>query len=196
MELMGIVSGIFTLYIVPRLKDSGLKHGFGRGTQYLTILSLLKIKDSMLPVIAPGECVVAVLYWYLTLSDVYNIYPDGNRYIPFWIDFQMHGLPVLFVLAEMFYFSRHFKVRRFADVCFLSFFAVFYMAWSSFCAHMDGEWPYPILENLNCPWKRLRMMISSYLIYIACYLILSETHIRAKASRKFKHIIESAKETL
>ncbi|KAF9109959.1 hypothetical protein BGX27_006956 [Mortierella sp. AM989] len=157
---------------------------------------LLKIKDAMLPVIVPGECAVAVLYWYLTLSNVYHIYPDGNRYIPMWIDIQMHGIPALFAFVEMFYFSKTFQVKRAADFCVISLFALFYMGWSSFCAHMDGEWPYPILQNLTCPWERLQMMLTSYLVYVALHFVISETHIRSRAARKLEHVIESTKESL
>ncbi|KAF9345288.1 hypothetical protein BGX26_003315 [Mortierella sp. AD094] len=108
----------------------------------------------------------------------------------------MHGLPALFVLVEMFYFSKTFQVKRFADFCAISSFALFYMGWSTLCAHIDGEWPYPILQNLDCPWKRLRMMLTSYLIYVLLHFIISETHIRSKAAGKLKHIIETAKEAL
>ncbi|KAK3825758.1 MAG: hypothetical protein J3Q66DRAFT_436773 [Benniella sp.] len=95
----GVASGLFTILIVPTIKVEGLNNGFGRGTQYLTIMSVLlsmiclslgvagdmlripsltRLKNAMLPVLVPVECAVGV-YWYLTLSNVYHIYPDGNR---------------------------------------------------------------------------------------------------------------------
>ncbi|KAI7831104.1 FAR-17a/AIG1-like protein-domain-containing protein [Gamsiella multidivaricata] len=208
-RIMGVVSGISTLLIVPTLKSQEFGSSFGRGSQFLTVLGLfltmvclslgaasdllkmptelaglLRIKNAILPVAVPAECAVAILYWYLTLTDVYNIYPDGIRYLPFWLDIQMHGLPFAYVFIEMFCFSETFKVRRVADFCALAAFAVFYMSWSSLCAYMDGYWPYPIFDNLACPWKCLRLMLIASSIGLVFQLLIAEVHIRARAVRK------------
>ncbi|KAG0061931.1 hypothetical protein BGZ92_006313, partial [Podila epicladia] len=120
-----------------------------------------KCKNAILPIVVPAECAIAGLYWALVYQDVYNIYPDGYRYLPLWVDIQMHGLPFIFVLVEMFYHSPTFRVRRLIDFMSVAIFAFAYMGWSSLCAYMDGEWPYPIFQNTLCPWERLRLMLTS-----------------------------------
>ncbi|KAF9439131.1 hypothetical protein BGZ76_010724 [Entomortierella beljakovae] len=155
---------------------------------------LHRIKDAMLPILTPAEIAVAILYWSLTLSNVYHIYPDGNRYIPLWIDLQVHGIPCIFVALEMFYFSETFKVRRFTDFCAVISFALFYLSWSSLCAHKDGEWPYPILQNIVCPWERLYFMSTGIVGYVILHFVISEAHIRSKASKTLEQIAERAKD--
>ncbi|KAI8603030.1 FAR-17a/AIG1-like protein-domain-containing protein [Dissophora ornata] len=212
-RLVGLLSGVSTLLIVPFFRAPGYSNGFGRGTQFLTIVSLIltmlclglgivgdllkqrdliRLKNAILPVVVPAECVVTILYWYLTLSDVYNIYPDGNRYLPVWLDIQMHGLPFVYVFVEMFCYSETFQVRRVNDFFAVAAFTVLYMVWASFCAYMDGYWPYPIFDNLNCPWKQLRLMLISGAISLALQVIISETHIRTRAASKVRRALDSA----
>lgn len=203
-RLAGVASGLSAIIIVPAIKVGGMNNGFGRGTQYLTIMSLLltmvclllgvtsdvlkmpsltRLKNAMLPVLVPVECAVGVLYWSLTLTNVFHIYPDGVRYIPLWLDIQMHGLPFMILMIEMFIYSEGFRVRRVPDFCAVALFALFYISWSSFCAHVDGYWPYPILENITNPWERLRLMLNSSAIGLVLHLIISETHIRTMGAK-------------
>ncbi|GJJ70916.1 hypothetical protein EMPS_03266 [Entomortierella parvispora] len=184
------------------LQTKGTKRGFGFGSQYLTILGLVmtigmfllalfvdftqssrarRIKNTLLPLLVTIECAIGAMYWLLVMRDVFHIYPDGNRYIPFWVDIQVHGLPFFYTLVEMFFISESFQVRRKADIINMSGFAVFYMCWSSFCAHMDGEWPYPVLQNITCPWTRLQMMTICSLSSVFAHIIITEAHVAHRA---------------
>ncbi|KAF9549343.1 hypothetical protein EC957_004257 [Mortierella hygrophila] len=205
-RLAGFCSALYPILIVPTLRTKGLKDGFGGGTQYLTIVGLLvtmvciglgiagdafkqpgliAAKNRILPMVVPVECVIAGLYWYLVLTDVFHIYPDGHKYLPFYIDIQMHGIPFLTGLAEMFFFSEALRIHRVKDTCCYLLFAVFYSSWSSFCAHMDGEWPYPVLQNQASDWERYSTMVNATMVGLAIHFIISEAHIRttAKASQ-------------
>ncbi|KAG0274162.1 hypothetical protein BGZ95_010044 [Linnemannia exigua] len=200
-RLAAFSSALFPILIVPTLKTKGLKNGFGGGTQYLTIVGLLvtmiciglgivgdvfnkpgliTLKNRILPMLVPVECVIGGLYWYLTLTNVYHIYPDGHKYLPFYIDIQMHGIPFLSGLVEMFYFSETLRIHRVMDICYFLLFAVFYSSWSSFCAHMDGEWPYPVLQNQKSDWDRYTMMFNATMVGLAIHAIVSEAHLRTR----------------
>ncbi|KAF9582475.1 hypothetical protein BGW38_000160 [Lunasporangiospora selenospora] len=149
-------------------------------------IDLIQYKNAILPVVVPAECAIACLYWYLTLKDVYNIYPDGVRYLPLWLDLQMHGVPFISAMIEMFFHSESLRICRVTEFVKVLSFGIFYIAWSSICAHMNGEWPYPVFQKIACPWERLRMMVTSTLIGLAMHVVISEYYIWLKSTKVAK----------
>ncbi|KAG0202658.1 hypothetical protein BGX28_004885 [Mortierella sp. GBA30] len=204
-RITSLTSTISTMLILPTLKSEGLKTGFGRGTQYLTILSLIlsivclsvgtvedlfkrpgltRLKYALLTIVVPAEFLVAVMYWYLTLQDVLNIYPDGNRYLPFWLDIQMHGLAFVYVLVEMFYYSSAYEVKKVPHFIASMAFGTLYVAWSSICATIDGEW---------CPWQRFGVMMAWAAVGVVGHVAIAEVYIRSRTLQKAKETLRHDK---
>lgn len=52
----------------------------------------------------------------------------------------MHGLPFLFLLAELFCFSDSFQVQRIPHFTTSAWAGVAYVCWANICAFFDGEW--------------------------------------------------------
>ncbi|KAF9093972.1 hypothetical protein BGX23_002662 [Mortierella sp. AD031] len=90
----------------------------------------------------------------------------------------MHGVPFLTTLVEMFCFSETLRIQRRRDLAIFFLFGLSYSCWSSLCAYIDAEWPYPILQNQTSDLDRYIMMFKATAAGLVVHFIISEIHIR------------------
>mmetsp|Transcript_41498 Transcript_41498/g.105142 ORF Transcript_41498/g.105142 Transcript_41498/m.105142 type:complete len:259 (+) Transcript_41498:370-1146(+) len=92
----------------------------------------------------------------------------GHIERPFWLGFTVHNMNVIVAWVHLLLSPHSFSPSaRKLSVSFM----LTYVVWIQVCQHMNGSWPYPILNALPYPWGFIGLAGLACLIFLAMFEI-------------------------
>lgn len=114
---------------------------------------------------------VSVLFWIIRTLNYHNFYPKDISKIPLKIDFELHLLPLLFLI---FIKRKVAFCRSLCNIFYITLFGLAYISLILYSYFTKSEWPYPFMKNYSCILVLflfsigLAISISFFLIFRKC----------------------------
>ncbi|XP_072154074.1 androgen-induced gene 1 protein isoform X2 [Bemisia tabaci] len=117
----------------------------------------------------PIACFVATVFWGLYTLDRELVLPRVlDPYFPMWLNHIVHTMVAVFAVLEMLS-APHTYPERSRGLFTLGTFTVIYVVWVHIIYLKSDLWVYPILKELNLPFRMLffaAMLAYAFLLYI------------------------------
>ncbi|CAI2182511.1 12872_t:CDS:2 [Funneliformis geosporum] len=113
-----------------------------------TLISFLK--DWFMVVCVPLEGLIAVLYWTIITYDEKLLLTKPR--LPIFIDLGFHLIPAVCLWTDFLFFTKEFR-KSYTHILYIFVFGFIYIAWINFYFITFGEWPYPLLNDLEDPQR-------------------------------------------
>ncbi|KAJ7452533.1 FAR-17a/AIG1-like protein [Mycena galericulata] len=150
-----------------------------------SIKGIRAAKRALFIIAMPSATMVSSIYWTLLLTNpqlILQAMPGEGEtssilVLPLRIDFALHLVPCLALLADFMIFERRYgrKATLYAAPALILLSTVWYGAWVEHCAHKNGTFPYPFL-TLNPFEIRLRIYAGTGTLACLSFFALNALH--------------------